>query len=165
MTAQQISEHLPEVAQATLYRHLNLLLKGDILYIAEERPVRGTVEKVYGLNQAAASLTPGDLAKASREDLMQYFTVFISTVLGDFARYLKKEHVDMMADGAGFVQVPLYLNDQELVELAQQQSAATLKLLSNGPGNGRKRRTFTSIVIPDFLPFTESTKNETNDEQ
>jgi DNA-binding transcriptional ArsR family regulator len=48
-TARQIAAALPDVAQATLYRHINALAEGGILRIVEERPVRGMVEKVYAL--------------------------------------------------------------------------------------------------------------------
>ena len=48
-SARQIAQVMPDVAQATLYRHINALAEGNILQIVEERPVRGTVEKVYAL--------------------------------------------------------------------------------------------------------------------
>ncbi|MFO8100697.1 MAG: helix-turn-helix domain-containing protein, partial [Dehalococcoidia bacterium] len=47
LTSQEIAERLPEVPQATLYRHIKQLEKGGIIRITETHQIRGTVEKVY----------------------------------------------------------------------------------------------------------------------
>jgi DNA-binding transcriptional ArsR family regulator len=57
MTAGDIAAHLPDIPQASLYRHLALLVKADVVQIVETRPVRGAVEKVYALDVNAATLS------------------------------------------------------------------------------------------------------------
>ena len=49
MTARELSEVMPDIPQTTLYRHLNALLRGGVIQVVEEYPVRGTVERVYAL--------------------------------------------------------------------------------------------------------------------
>ena len=69
LTPLQLGEQLADVPQATLYRHLNKLMQGGLLEVIEERPVRGTVEKVYGLNQnAAAQIVSVNMENASKDD-------------------------------------------------------------------------------------------------
>ena len=66
MTAQNLAAALPDIAQATLYRHINKLAQGGVLAVIEERPVRGTMEKVYSLSQNAAFLGVSDIAEMSK---------------------------------------------------------------------------------------------------
>ncbi|WP_199478525.1 helix-turn-helix domain-containing protein [Peribacillus saganii] len=74
-TVQQLSGHIKDVPQATLYRHLNKLLEADLIEILEEHRVQGTVEKVYGLKQTAV-LSQGELAELSIEDHLEFFSCF-----------------------------------------------------------------------------------------
>src|SRR3954449_8021597 len=76
LTPLQLAEELVNVPQATLYRHLNKLVQAKILRVVEERPVRGTVEKVYGINYETIKLGNQDLLQASREELLEFFTNF-----------------------------------------------------------------------------------------
>ena len=47
LTAQQLMTLLPDIAQATLYRHLSVLTEQQVLEVVEERPVRGTVDEAH----------------------------------------------------------------------------------------------------------------------
>jgi uncharacterized protein YcaQ len=133
----------------SLYRHLNKLLESGILAIADEHRVRGTVERVYGLAERQADLTPDDLAQASRDDHMRYFTTFAASLLDDFARYLEQDHVDLVADGVGYSQAPLHLSDQEFEEVVTQIRALFTRFQANEPGPTRRRRTFSTIILPE----------------
>ena len=57
LTAQELGAALPDVAQATLYRHLNRLLKGGVLAVVDERQVRGAVERIYALREENLDLS------------------------------------------------------------------------------------------------------------
>ena len=148
MTAGQLGEALPDVAQATLYRHLNKLSNAGLLTVVEERPVRGTVEKVYALLYNAASLTSADVAQASKEDHMRYFGVFVASLLGEFRRYLQQETIDLEADGVGYRLVALYLSDEEFRHLVAARNSALLPALANQPSPGRRRRLLATIFMP-----------------
>jgi DNA-binding transcriptional ArsR family regulator len=150
LTARQLSELLPEIPQATLYNHLGTLTRAGLLQVVSERPVRGTVEKLYALADNNVSVEPSDLANASRDDHLRYFTVFVTTLLGDFARYLQQDaSIDLLADGAGYREVPIYLNDAELVQFATAVNRAVLPFLENQPSPNRRRRLFATVMIPD----------------
>ncbi len=148
-TPLQLASSLADVPQATLYRQLNKLVQSGLVTVVTERPVRGTIEKVYTVAIQAANLTAEDLANASREDHMHYFMTFIASVLGDFSRYIQQEkEPDFAADYVSYRQAPLYLNDEELSKLAEELKAAIIPLLANQPGPDRKRLTLTTILIP-----------------
>jgi DNA-binding transcriptional ArsR family regulator len=147
LTAQQLGAELSDVAQATLYRHLNRLLAAGVLRVQEERQVRGATERVYALRTEMIDASY-DVLRASREDNMRYFTMFVAGLLGAFARYLRRDHVDFAADGVGYSQEVLYLNDEEFGRLAAALNTVIVPALANGPAPDRRRRIFTTIVMP-----------------
>jgi DNA-binding transcriptional ArsR family regulator len=150
LTAGQLSELLPDVPQATLYHHLGILTRAELLRVVSERRVRGTVEKRYALAEESALLGPADLANASRDDHLRYFTIFTTTLLADFARYLQQDApIDLLADGVGYHETPFYLSDEEFAQAAAAVNQALLPYLNNQPAPHRRRRLFATIVIPD----------------
>ena len=90
LTAGQLAAALPDVAQASLYRHIKALSTGGVFVVVAENPIRGPVEKVYEIAAEAARLQPADVAGLDNEGHLRYFTVFISSLLTDFSRYLEK---------------------------------------------------------------------------
>ena len=149
LTAQQLALTMPDIAQATLYRHLNKLAKGGVLAVVEERPVRGTLEKVYALNEQGAFLGAADIADFTKDDHMRYFTAFVAILLGEFSQYLdSKEKPDLVADGVAYTKVAMYLSDEEFMNMAKQMNEALGSTLQNLPAPGRKRRMFTNIILP-----------------
>jgi DNA-binding transcriptional ArsR family regulator len=149
LTAQQLALTMPDIAQATLYRHLNKLAKGGILAVVEERPVRGTVEKVYALNEQTAFLGAADIASFTKDDHMRYFTAFVAILLGEFSQYLdSKEKPDLVADGVAYTKAAMYLSDEEFMDMAKKLNEALGPTIQNPPTPGRKRRIFNTIILP-----------------
>ncbi len=149
MTPLELSEMLSDVAQATLYRHINSLHEGGLIEVVEERQVRSVTESVYGLTREnIAHLSAEDLEDATRDDHLRYFTIFVSVLLGDFARYLEREELDIEHDGVGYQQHPLYLTDDELSDFIQGLTSLLSPLLENQPADDRKRYLFSVILMP-----------------
>ena len=150
MTAGDLAKALPDIAQATLYRHINTLAEGGILTVVAENRVRGTVEKVYTMEAHGGNLTPEDLAEFSKDDHLRLFTTFMTSVLESFARYLERHETPNFAqDGVGYRQVPLHLTDAELVTLTQALNGVLQPYLALEPDETRQRRILTTILIPE----------------
>jgi hypothetical protein len=139
---------LPDIAQATLYRHINKLAHAGVLLVVEERQIRGALEKVYMLRESSANLTGADFANLSRDDHLNFFTTFVATLLNDFANYLQRDTIDLRADGVGYRQVALYLSDEEFLQMGIALNQALLPFLSYQPAPNRRRRVLTTIVMP-----------------
>lgn len=148
LTPLQLAEELVNVPQATLYRHLNKMVQAGILKVVEERPVRGTVEKVYGINTEAIQQEGRDLMQASREEWLEMFTRFTLGLVRDFATYLQRDKVNYIEDKFSFRQAPLYLTDAEFMEMAGEIGQAIMKRLPNKPSPERQAITWTTIIIP-----------------
>src|SRR5690606_23884278 len=120
LTPQPIAEHLPDIPQATLYRQLNTLVEGETSEVKNHRLVRGAMEKVYSLPEGNALLGKQDLSEATSEDFMRMFSVFLSSLLGDYGRYLAQEEYDHYKDGVSYRKMSLYLDDEENLQLLKQ---------------------------------------------
>jgi len=156
MTPLQIAEQLSDVPQATLYRHINRLTKAQLLQVVDERPVRGTLEKVYALNRLSQTHLAGkSITHLTKEDHLHYFTAFMISVLDQYTRYINhSQMVDLAADGAGYTQVPVYMTDEELDHFSTAINQVLQPYLqpSDEWGNGlnRKKIILATIIMPEI---------------
>lgn len=146
LTTQQIGAALPEVAQATLYRHLSRLVKAEIVTTVAQRPVRGVLEKVYALAEDTVQLDPRGMG---RDDWERGFAAFTASLLGQFTAYLRQEGADPASDGVSFRTGALHLSDAELMQLSANLQAAFVPFLDYPPSPERRRRLISSVLIPD----------------
>lgn len=148
LAAQEMIEYLPDVPQASLYRHLKKLVDADLLEIVEENRIRGTVEKVYALPDQVKGFTEEDLLHLSRGEHMNLFMKFFANVLADYERYLAQDTINLKKDGVGYRQIRFFANEEELMEFGQSMAKAVGKLLENKPAPDRKQRILTTILMP-----------------
>lgn len=151
-TASQLAEALPDVAQATLYRHIRALADNDLIAVIEERPIRGTVEKVYAIPELdAINVSADEFNQLSKEEQLRHFTTFMTTLLGQYERYLAHtDKPDASSDGVGYQTRPLYLSEEELQTFSQQLHDLLRPLMAHEPSPERKRRLLTTILLPDI---------------
>ena len=150
-TAGELGQLLPDVPQATLYRHIKLLADNGVLIVVSENPVRGTIEKVYTLDASHASLRPDELEGLDADSHMRLFVGFIASLLDDYARYLAgSQTIDLVADGVGYRKVILNLSQSELVEMSQNLNLALKPYLALPAAAERQARLFSTVLIPDF---------------
>ncbi|MBU7593137.1 transcriptional regulator [Metabacillus halosaccharovorans] len=148
LNVQQIQARLTEVPQATLYRHLNKLLEGNVIQVVKENQIRGTVEKFYALNEQEQSATE-DIQKLNRDEHLHLFLTFMTHVLGQYEAYLQQDEIDLVKDGVSFRQAMIYLSDQEFQEFIAELSEVFLRVINNEPSKERKARNISTIFIPD----------------
>jgi predicted ArsR family transcriptional regulator len=156
LTVQEMGQRLPDVPQATLYRHLNQLVQGNIIKVVSQNQVRGTIERVYGLAQGGSSLSAEEFQKSTKEEQMEVFMQFISMVINGFGSYLEQDHIDLVKDGVTFRQADFYLSDEEFAEFIQSLGDVYRKAMQYEPAEGRRKRTISTIIVP------EAKKGESN---
>lgn len=146
-TAGEIAAALPDIAQATLYRHLTLMVEAGLVDVAEERRVRGAVEKVYAAETGKAVLTAEDVADASRDDHLRYFATFVTGLLDEYSAYLRRERIDLLTDGVGYRERHLHLDDGELTAFVSELGSL-LERWERPPGGGRTPRLLATVLMP-----------------
>ncbi|MBK7918238.1 MAG: helix-turn-helix domain-containing protein [Chloroflexi bacterium] len=161
LTTQELADDLPDVPKSSIYRHLKLLLEGEIIAVAEARLVNGIQEKTYQLAQSL-HLNADDVANLTAVEHMQYFTTYVMNVMRGFADYLEtteadKGSLDLLADRVGYSELLFYASLAEMDTLHADLNAAFVKLATNKPGNGRVKRKFVFINHPVNEKGTETT--------
>lgn len=147
LTTRGIAELLPEIPQATLYRHLSQLLDGGLIRIVAERQVRGTAERTYAVGSAAL-LTAEDVANATPEDHMRYFATFAAGLLGEFSRYVEQGDLDLARDGVSYREHPLLLSDAELRDMLTEVRAVIARYTGLEPAPERSARLLATVTLP-----------------
>lgn len=148
LTTSQLKEELPEVSPASLYRQVALLVERNVLQIVAEKRVRGTFERTYVLRVPAATVSLDDVAKMSREDHRHAFIAFIAGLVGDFDRYLARDHIDLLTDGVSYGLAGLWLTDEEVREFLLDLTRVIQPRLTNTEQPGRRRRILGTVTMP-----------------
>ncbi len=148
VTTRVIAEQLPDIPQASLYRHINKLVKDEILEICEENKIRGTVEKVYRLKTNPFQQIQEAVEQGGKEEHFQLFYTFAMSLLTDFHHYVNTEDYDMERDRVGFRSYPFYLSDEECDAFLEEMKQALIKVARNEPNGQRTLRKFSFTMMP-----------------
>ncbi|TWP53884.1 helix-turn-helix domain-containing protein [Lentzea tibetensis] len=149
LTTSQLRDRLPDIAPATMYRHIAVLAEAGVLEVVDEKRVRGTVERSYRVRDEEVVIDPAARAAMTREDHQRAFTTFTASLMGDFDRYLAREGADPTADGVVYRQAAVWLNEEEFTALVEEIETAVTARVGNDRNDGRVRRLFSLVVVPD----------------
>ncbi|TYB67281.1 helix-turn-helix domain-containing protein [Nonomuraea sp. PA05] len=152
LTTSQLCARIPDVSKATLYRHIDLLATEGVLEVAEERRVRGAVERRYRLRQDLAVIDPAMLESLSRDDHRRGFATAMAILLAEFNTYLDQEKADPVADLVGYRQHAIWLSRDELHELISELRAAIAPRLSHASAPDRTQYLLSPILFPIEAP-------------
>ena len=136
-TTKQVCEELHDVPQPTLYRHINYLLKEEVLIVKSERKVRGSLERLLTLNETKFTENT-DIADSAYQFLMALY--------GSFQRYSDKENADPVADMLSLRTYMLTLTDESYADFFKELREVIEKY--SKPQDGGKSRSFSVISAP-----------------
>jgi helix-turn-helix protein len=148
LTTTQLRAELPEVPAGSLYRQVAKLVDGGVLNVVGERRVRGALERTYVLRSSAARIGVNEIAAMSRDEHRQAFLAFVAGLIGDFDRYLARDQIDPLRDGASYNLAAMWLDDAELAELARELTIVLQPRIENQPKKGRTRRILATVLLP-----------------
>ncbi len=148
LTTSALAAELADVPAASLYRHVARLVEAGVLGVVGERRVRGAVERTYVLRASAALITPDQIATMSRDDMRHAFMAFVAGLMADVDRYLAREDVDPIRDGASFRLAGLWLDDAEFAQVLADLVRVLQPAAANPPRPGRKRRILATVLLP-----------------
>lgn len=156
MTAGQLSSALPDIPQATLYRHIKRLQDGGLIQVTAEQIVNGATERTFAVVAGQVRLTDADLQGLSAEDHTHNFATFAASLIDTFSRYAQQAKPEAMAaDGLSYNRAAIYLNEAERAEFQEAVVALLQNVMSKQPTPERRRYTLASVVIPDERNRTE----------
>jgi DNA-binding transcriptional ArsR family regulator len=149
VTTADIAKRLPDIPQATLYRHVARLAAAGILDIASERQARGAVERTYRVNTTHASVDAYEAGEMSLDEHMQAFTTFAGILIETYGRYLNTPGAAPATDGVSFRQSRLWLTESELDGLVSDVTTALAKYLDFEKTPERMPRLLSTILMPE----------------
>jgi len=159
LTARQISNAMADTAQTTLYRYLKELVSAGFLSVVSERPVRGTVEKLYALGERSTFINAEEAEFMSAEDWMRTCKYFTNSILGDFARYLQKPDANPTTDSVGFNKLVFDLTFEELSAFVTDLRALLKEAGSKPEREGSKRYNLGLSIMPGETMKFEGEEN------
>jgi DNA-binding transcriptional ArsR family regulator len=149
-TVQQLIDHLGDVPQATMYRHLKMLSDAELIHVVETNKVRGTVEKVYAVLVENLAITDKELEETAPEEHLRYFMTYQANLAKEFERYvMSKQPASYKEDGLGYWQTTMHLSDEEFEEFAENLGQLIKKAVEKKPNKDRRARTLATISIPE----------------
>jgi hypothetical protein len=153
LTTQELAERLPEVPLSSLYRHLQLLRRGEVLDVVETRLVNGIEEKVYAVT-GRTHLGPEEMAHLSGDEHVKYFATYLLTPVAGLCATTSQSAededglVDLAADYAGYTEVILYADEAELQAFQAALNKVLLPLVQNEASGERRRYRMAIIAHP-----------------
>ncbi|MGG2052790.1 transcriptional regulator [Lysinibacillus pakistanensis] len=105
---------IKDVPQATLYRHIQILVDENIIKIVKERKVRSVTEKFYAVNEGAAKLSKEDWTKLTIKQKLNYVSYYQLALLSQYQNYLHSlDEKERLADLATFSFIDLTLTTDQ----------------------------------------------------
>ena len=156
MTPGQLAETMPDIPQATLYRHINRLLAGGIIEVVNEQIVNGAIERTVAVVAGQARLTDEDLKGLTAVEHTRNFTTFAGSLIEAFSRYARQANPDAMnADGLSYNRATIYLSAEERAEFQEAIVTLLQDVMRHPPTPERRRYLLASVVIPDERSSSE----------
>jgi DNA-binding transcriptional ArsR family regulator len=149
LTARDVAEMLDDVPQATLYRHLKHLADAGALVVTSETPVRGALERTYRLDPKTGKVPPEDIAAIDPETHLNYFSIFLASLLEDFGRYMRAENVDVVRDDVHYLQMTFNAAPEEFAGFMDELKALVERMAERGPAKSRVQRTLSIVTLPE----------------
>ena len=138
-TVKELKKALPDVPNASLYRHINILSDYSILIVGGENRIRGTVESIYQLNKDAL---------AAEDESGNAVQMSLLGICASFARYFARGNVDPQKDMLLLTNCTLLLTDEEFSSFLSEINEIALKYMKAKATESSKTRQITLISAP-----------------
>ncbi|MFE3190108.1 helix-turn-helix domain-containing protein [Nocardia sp. NPDC059240] len=148
LSATELCERLPDVPRTSIYRHLGFLVEGGMLEVAEERRVRGAVERSYRLAADRPTVTPEDGAAMTLDEHRRGFATSMAVLISEFNTYLDEAGTELYNDAVIYRQGTLWLSPEELDAMLSGFRKITASVAGNQPGEGRRPYLLSPVLFP-----------------
>ena len=151
LTPLEMVKIIKDVPQATLYRHIQIMLEAGIIRVIREKKVKSVSEKYYVLNEMEASLNPEEWKTAPNEMKLDYVSNYQLSLLTQYQSYLQKlKEQDRQEDRATFSLIELKIDDEHFAEFQNELNELVTKYYHNSSNEtDAPVRTIAVTIIPD----------------
>lgn len=153
LTPLEMVKILKDVPQATLYRHIQIMVDSGILHVIKEKKVKSVSEKYYALNEEEARIDGEQWKKASIEEKLNYISYYQLLLMTQYQNYLKKlEEQNCQEDSATFSLVELKIDQEHFTQFQNELNELMIKYYhaaSKSNAMDAPVRTIAITIIPD----------------
>lgn len=153
LTPLEMVKIIKDVPQATLYRHIQILLDSGIIRVIKVKKVKSVSEKYYTLNEEEARLDATEWNQASHQEKLDYVSYYQLSLMSQYQSYLEKlEKQNFKEDGATFSLVELKIDDESFKEFQNELNELMTKyyhITSKNNGKNATVRTIAVTIIPE----------------
>jgi DNA-binding transcriptional ArsR family regulator len=143
LTIGELATELPDIPQATLYRHVNALVEAGICTIVERRKVHSVEERVYGIR--AFDSTIARIGEADRPAQFHAVALFLASIGRDFEASRRSRKASR-GPAARFVSTVAHLTAEDEAELVRIRNWVTALRSRPVPENA-------SLRLVTFMDF------------
>lgn len=141
MTATELCERISDVPRTTMYRHINILLDNNILFVVSEKKIRGSLERTIALNI-------GEISKnKTLENASQNALGFLMNRYARLHNYFSGENPDPAKDKIFLNNSILMMDDNEFDQFLSELRGLIIKY-SFEVAKERKARDISVISVP-----------------
>lgn len=149
LTTAQLLEELGDVPQATLYRHINLLIEADMIEVVDTNKVKGTDERVFSVKKDNIEVSEKEVEATSQEDHLRHFSAYHANLLQLATAYITQNPPEQYKEnGFAYWFAPMHLTDDEFQELIDSIHKYIERAINNEPSPQRTTRIFAGMFIP-----------------
>jgi len=151
LTPLEMVKIIKDVPQATLYRHIQVLLDSEIIHVMKEKKVKSVSEKYYALNEEKLKLDQDEWNQASPQEKLDFVSFYQLSLMTQYQNYLEKIE-DHSHDGATFSLVELKMNDGDFLNFQNELKEILTKYYLSTRNQDEKDtpvRTIAVTIIPD----------------
>ncbi|MDE0573449.1 helix-turn-helix domain-containing protein [Demequina sp. B12] len=135
LTTKELSEVLPDVPQASLYRAVGELKNAGILEIVSEERRGGAIERTYRAIQGSALMSHEEFTSGQPEEFMAAIQAFADQIVATTSRYVGTSENNSWRQGKfTFRHASMWLTDQEREDMRAELSQVLAKYESRERG-------------------------------
>jgi hypothetical protein len=149
LTTRQISELIPDVPQASLYRAVAQLHDAQVIEIAKEVPRGGALERTYRMCPTNGLITLKEFTSGTPEEFLATVQAFSDTIVTTTARHLAHAEDTWRDDEYGMRYEALWLSREDRAELGEDLRALLRKYTERERTEASELWAMMVAVIPD----------------
>jgi hypothetical protein len=124
------------------------MLTDGTLEVADERRVRGTVEKSYAVAVDLGADARRVVMENDGKGYLQLFMSYSMGIMSEFKAYSEREGIDILKDGSGFTVAPVYATTAELHSALEKVGETLRSLYKNEQTAERRLHNICIITTP-----------------
>lgn len=141
-TPGELQRKYPEVSQASLYRHIQTLIKAGMIHVASEKKVRGMVERTYSLSSILTD--PAETVEGKRSQS----ALLLRLLESDIDNFLTYSERSSSNNEMSLTRSRIYATDEELNNFMTQLQKLLIPLMD--PHSGASAYHMGLVITPDI---------------